>query len=267
MAVNGCSSSATPPSTPLIAATPAATAAKPFATVDTAQIKEFTIAIFPQENSPTYSFEQLVFTEAFNRLGIKLTLKIYSLARATEAVNAEEVDGEATRIYEFTANGAHPNHVRVDTPLMSWEWLAYTTKPGIKVEGWQSLKDTAYRVGYSRGVKKSEIGLMGVVPPDKLLAIDDLDEQGSFKMLLADRFDIYVSSGGRYVSEAQLQTADFKGKGIYEAGVLDKVMMYLYVRKKYADLAVKLAATMKAMEAEGLMKQYDEQVKKKYGLK
>ncbi len=260
MAVSGCGSPTTPPPTATSLPT-----AKPFATVDLAQIKEITMSIPLPENTPYYDYVNWLFTEAFKRLGIKFILKTYPLARCSEEVNLEQVDGEVGRIYEFTANGTNPNHLRVEATSLTWETVIYAVKANLKVESWQSLKTNNYRVGYPRGNKRAGDMLTGLIAPDKLVVVDEGDEQG-FKMLLADRFDIFIANGGKYTNEVMLQTVAFKGKGIYETGVLETMPLYPYLHKKYATLAPKLAATIKEMESEGLMKQYAQDIIKKYGL-
>ncbi len=262
LAVSGCGSPTTPPPTATPVPTPTV---KPFATVDISQIKEITLATPLPENTPYYDFSNWLFTEAFKRLGLTYIQKAYPPARATESVNLELVDGEVGRIYEFTSNGANPNHLRVEVVIIKWETIAYAVKPNLKVDSWQSLKGTDYRVGYNRGMKRSVDMLTSLVAPDKLVVVDEGDEQG-FKMLLANRFDIYISGLGRYNNQVILQTEAFKGKGIYEAGVVEAILIYPYLHKKYVALSPKLAAVIKDMEAEGLMKQYEQDIIKKYGL-
>lgn len=196
----------------------------------------------------------LVFDEAFRRLGMELDYQVYPPKRATELAVAGEVDGEVARHAQYAET--YPSMVRVDEVIISMKQVAFAKDPLLKLENWDSLKGTNYRVDYRRGEQISEVRLPPVVKPENLNAVTD-HIQG-LKKLAAGRTDIYV--GPADTVAPLLQTAEFKDAGIHMAGVLEEILSYPYVHQKHADLAPKLAAVLKQMKAEGLFEQYLKQV-------
>ena len=232
-------------------------------TANPTSAKTLTIVVSSPENTPYYDWSLLVFTEAFKRAGATYVQKVFPSARATLEVAQGRVDGEASRIYEFTDNGDNPNHLRVEAVVMNWEWLVYTAKPDIKINGWASLKGKNYKVAYVRGTKKVSDNLAGLIDPANVTEL--IDNINGFRMLLLGRFDLFISSGE--LNCKQLLIGDeFRGKGIYKAGVVDSAPLYLYLNKKHAAIAPKIAKALNDMRAEGLMEAYTQKIEQKYGL-
>ena len=130
----------------------------------------------------------LIYTEVFRRLGYEFQYEGYPGARAPVMAESGDVDGEIHRAadYEKTVK----NLLKVDEPSFSFQIIAYAVKPGIVLNGWESLKNTDYLVEYRRGSKVPETALTAVVKPEKLSAITTT-EQG-LKKLITGRTDIYV---------------------------------------------------------------------------
>jgi len=204
-----------------------------------------------ERDTPLFDFANLVLTEAFQRNGIKFKLEAVPALRAIELVNTGVADGDAFRIYEF--GEANPNYFRIEEPYYSLDFVGFAAKPDIQLDGWASLKEGHYRVGYRAGVKKMEDNLVGFIDEDKLITVPG-DATEGFKMLTAGRFDVFVTTPE---AVALIQSNNFKD--VYNAGVLDATLIYPYLHKKHANLAPQIAATIKEMKEEGLLERYREQ--------
>ncbi|WP_155319152.1 hypothetical protein [Desulfosarcina alkanivorans] len=202
---------------------------------------------------PQMKWLVLIYTEAFRRLGYELQYDIYPLARLTMMVDAGEVDGEIQRPGEYQA--AHQNLIRVDESPASVRYGAYTVKPGIVLQGWNSLKNTSYRVEYRLGASRSEAELKSVVNPGNLSQIAKT-EQGLKKLILG-RTDVFVDLEHNITNTVKrLDRADFDTSAVYQAGLMQETAMYAYLHKKHSALVPKLASVLKAMKQEGLIEQY-----------
>lgn len=203
------------------------------------------------ENSFRVKWYKLVYPEAFRRLGMEFELKQYPMKRGPYLVNRGNLDGELGREGNF--NTMYPNLLRVDEPLWTGRMIAYTTDKKIKLNNWESLRNTKFRVDYRRGVKKCEENLTKVVRPDNLESVAD-DVQG-LKKLLAKRIDIYV--GIESIIDHLLKTTEFSASSVNKAGVMDESKIYAFLHKKHEKLVPKLGAVFKAMKEEGLFEHYD----------
>ena len=74
------------------------------------------------------------------------------------------------------------------------------------------------------------------------------------KKIIAKRTDIYVEVE-RTVLRA-LKTDEFKNENIKIAGVMEKVDLYTFLNKKYANLVPQLAAILKEMKKDGTIKNF-----------
>lgn len=195
----------------------------------------------------------LIYTEAFRRLGYELQYDGYPMARAIAMSDAGEVDGEISRGFEYQT--AHPNLIRVDEPHFSVRFAAYAIKPGIVLEGWNSLKDTAYTVEYRRGLTFIETRLKSVVAPEKLSDIATV-EQG-LKKLITGRTDLYVDLESNVIDAMKrLNAAEFDPSAVYQAGIIQDAPAHAYLHNKHSALIPKVAEVLKAMKQEGLIEHY-----------
>lgn len=195
----------------------------------------------------------LIYTEVFRRLGYELQYNGYPSARASWMSDAGRVDGEINRVSDY--HRTHPNMIRVDEPHFSTILSAYAVRPGIVIDGWESLKHSAYRVEYRRGTKILEIGLRSAVRPEKLSDITSTLQ--GVKRLILGRTDLYVDVQD-LVNERLLEMdrTRFDTSKVYEAGVLAEDTLHLFLHRKNAALVPKIDAALKAMKAAGLIAHY-----------
>ena len=103
------------------------------------------------ENDPEGKWLNLIFTEAFKRMGMELVYRHYPAKRCSYLSDKGQVDGELWRVRHY--NEGHPDMVRVEEPHGVLRFSAFATDPNIQLDGWDSLKDTAYRVECRRGIR------------------------------------------------------------------------------------------------------------------
>lgn len=200
----------------------------------------------------------LIYTEVFKRLGYDLQYHGYPSARASRMSDAGLFDGEINRVAAYQA--AHPNLIRLETSHFTTTLAAYAVKPGIQLEGWESFKDTDYLVEYRRGTKIVEVGLTPFVLPGNLSEITTT-EQG-LKRLILDRTDIYVDVVDTVTGVLkELNSDKYDPSSVYQAGIMAKTTLHLYLHKKHAALVPKVNETLKAIKKEGLVAQYQQRAK------
>jgi hypothetical protein len=194
----------------------------------------------------------LIYTEVFRRLGYELEYKGYPNERANVMAETGVVDGEIQRAASYQK--ISKNLLRVEEPSFSGHVAAYAATPGVVLDGWESLKNTNYRVEYRRGSKLPQTVLPKVVRPEKLSTISTV-EQG-LKKLIAGRTDIFIEQ------ELVVDKAEIDYSSLYQAGIVYTGNSYLYMHKRHAALLPKIAEVLKNMKQEGVVERYKEIVQK-----
>lgn len=219
--------------------------------------KKINMAATRHEDSYDGKAIKLIYTEAFKRLGLELVYSFYPPKRASMMAKLGQIDGELARIYNYNQN--LPNLIRVDEPVSSVKISAFTTDPAIKLNGWESLRGTDYKVEYMRGVKLCAIKLSKVVNKKNLSEIAHWSQ--GLKKIIAKRTDIYVEVERTVLRE--LKKDDFKNANMRIAGVMEEVNLYTFLNKKYADLVPQLAEILKKMKEDGTIKNFLDSVENK----
>lgn len=202
-----------------------------------------------------------IYTEAFRRLGIPVLLESYALKRRGIQAESGGIDGEANRAYGYGAT--HPALVRVEESVVDLNLGLYTASPTLRLERIEDLSSGDMLVEYRRGIALCENALKPLVAVDRLSDVTT-EEQG-IKKLVARRTDVYCDFSLAVL--LALHTPDLKGVTTVRK-VLDvgkSIPTYPYLHKKHADLAPRLAATLKQMKAEGLIETYRLQVERGLG--
>ncbi len=193
----------------------------------------------------------LSYTEAFKRLGLKLVYEHYPPKRCIYLSDAGKVDGELGRIYNY--NKAHPNLMRVEESSFSVKIVAFTTDTSLKLNGWESLRGTDYKVRYVLGIKISEDNLPKVVSPKNLYFT--FDAYSGINALISGHTDLYVDEEMSTVSVLK-RTKEFKNAEVQIAGVMEEVFLHAFLHKKNAALVPKLSTVLYEMKLEGLIEKY-----------
>lgn len=220
-----------------------------------AETKKINMAsVASSDSSPTSHFCELVYTEAFRRLGYEFALVPKPARRASIEAEAGIVDGEPSRRFEH--NKDFPNLIRVDEPIYTLNISGFSANPKIHVDGWASLKGKDFRVDFLRGILLIPQNLAGIVRPGNLLELNERDQ--AIKRLLKDRSDLYID-GEADILNLLKDLDPAKSKKIFKAGVLARIPAYPFLHKKHAALVALLAETMRQMKREGLFEKYQQQ--------
>lgn len=192
----------------------------------------------------------MIYTEAFKRLNMEFVYKYASPKRCILLSDSGKVDGELWRVYDY--NTVHPNLVRVEESPFSNRFCAYATAPDIKLEGWESLRDTDYKVEYRRGQKKTHGKLPGIVKKGNLSLINHWTH--GLRRLIAGRTDILVDI--EWTIKDALRADEFKDSNIHIVGVMETISSHAFLHKKHKELVPRLSAVLKEMKKEGLIEKY-----------
>ena len=96
---------------------------------------------------------ELIYKDAFSRLGYTFAYNLYPLKRSLPESNAGRIDEECARAQMPQAlQKKYPNLIQVKEPIWESHFCVYSTNPSIRVDGWQDLKKYKNRVvGFSTG--------------------------------------------------------------------------------------------------------------------
>ena len=195
----------------------------------------------------------MIYTEVFQRLGYELEYKAYSSARASAMSDAGAVDGEINRVSGYQT--AHPNLLRVEESHFPTKLVAFAVKPEINLKGWNSLKNTEYRVEYRRGTKIVKEGLTPNVAP-RYLSTVATSEQG-LKKLIMGRTDLYIDVEDLITEKlGNFDPIKFDSSSVYKAGIMAEDTLHVFLYKTKAALVPKISEVLKMMKDEGLIEQY-----------
>lgn len=192
-----------------------------------------------------------VYTEVFRRIGYQFEFQSYPVVRASKMADSGKVDGEMYRADDYSEE--FQNLIRVDkSDLVAINLVAYSAKPEILLNGWDSLRNTEYKVEYRRGVKKIENRLSQVIKSENLSAINRVDQ--GLKKLIMGRIDIFVDAEIAVMdSLRKLDPHKFDKYKVYRSGTMESIPLYMFLHKKHADLVPKVTEVLKTMQQEGLI--------------
>lgn len=198
---------------------------------------------------------ELVYKEAFRRIGYDLAVVGYPSQRAIMMADKGEVDGQLERGYDF--NVEHPNLIRVEEPTNTEAYSAYAAKPGISVKGWEGLRTSKHIVVVRRGIGKSIQSLIEIIPREQVTFVER-PEQGLL-MLLFGRADVYIDYAPVVTETLNTLRQGERGdavNAIYPAGVMALTTHHAFLHKKHEALAPKLSKALRDMKREGLFEKY-----------
>jgi polar amino acid transport system substrate-binding protein len=213
--------------------------------------KRIVMATFGQVDSFASKWLKLIYTDAFQQLGVPLEIRHFPAARAGAEALAGNVDGELARSHEYEST--QTAMLRLPEPTLFVATAAYTRRKDIQLApGWEGLRGTTYRTEYRFGYSITEHKLMAVLPAVHLSAVQT-SETGLRKLVLG-RTDLYVDTVEAI--EPLLASSEFRNAGIRVASVLQRAPLYAYLNKKHAPLAPRLAAILKKMRESGQIERY-----------
>lgn len=176
--------------------------------------------------------------EAFRRAGVHLKLVKLPAERALLDANAGIGDGDLTRIAGLEKQ--YPNLVRVPEKLVDWNFTAFSKNRAIPSD-WAAIRQ--HSVGHINGWKIYEQKMAGA---SGAIAVDDPEQL--FRLLALDRIEVALYS--RWMGLALIQRQGMKDVYALEPPLATREM-YIYLHKKHAALAPKIASALRALKAEG----------------
>lgn len=211
---------------------------------------EITLGTQKPLDSPSGTFLNLVYTEAFRRIGYKLIYQTFPAKRSSLLSDNGTLDGELSRIYSY--NDIHPNLIRIEEPHWTSGFIVVSTDKALKLHGWNSLKNTDYKVVFMAGIKGCETNLPKVVKPENLESVSHTSH--GLRMLLKQRADIHIGAEMDILS--LLESDEFKSSGLYIIGELERFTGHAFLHNKHEALVPKLSAVLNDMKNEGLLNKY-----------
>jgi polar amino acid transport system substrate-binding protein len=194
----------------------------------------------PPYTTPDHSgFIDVVAGEAFRRVGVELRLIKLPAERGLINANEGSEDGDLVRIAGLEK--LYPNLIRVPEKLVDWEFAAFSKDKTIP-STWSALQQ--HDVGLIKGWKIYEKAFAG---SERVSAADDPAQL--FQLLKINRIEVALY-------ERRLGLALMKQQGLKDmhplAPPLDTREMFIYLHRRHAPLAPKLAEALRAMKREGV---------------
>ncbi len=196
---------------------------------------------------------ELIYTEVFNRMNMNLSYEGYPAARASIMSDSGEVDGEIHRVVSY--GNSHPNMIRVEENHFSLNFSAFSFDDSIRLDGWESLKETDYKVEYRRGVALTAIELSKVVRPENLSEITNI--LFALKKVQGGKVDIYIDVES-VVEDILVENSYLTESGLKNVGIMESITVHCFLNKKNADLVPKIDEILRQMKEEGLIDKYKE---------
>lgn len=194
---------------------------------------------------------QLLYTEAFDRLGRDFRYLQLPLRRATWMVRKGLIDGETGRVGSYLDASTRLRLV----PVRLWtaRVIAVSADPRLRVSSWRDLKNVAGIIDYRSGVWILEQDLPRIIPANRLNTVAR-PEQGLERLMLG-RSSLLV--GIDAVVDRAWRRPDFRNAGLFRAGTLAELPIYPFLVKKDEALIGRLARVLKEMREQGLFQRYE----------
>ena len=198
-----------------------------------------------------WQVSQMLADEISKRSGVEIILIPFPGKRATISLQSGIIDGDFSRVAGFEKEV--PGLIRIQEPINSHPYLAYTTNKKIKINGWKSLKP--YRVCHLSGWKVIELNLK---PYHKnLIALNSAKQ--CLKFVGINRADLFISIP--FITEPILREDDTKHTGfIALKPPLDFLHVYIYLLPKHAAVANKIEKSLESLKKDGTHKKILDQL-------
>jgi polar amino acid transport system substrate-binding protein len=219
------------------------------------------VLAYDESGSPEGSYSEklnkLVFADAFRRMNVPLKMVHYPTARLTLMLKHGDIDGEMARGLVYAK--FNPELIRVTEHVQVGQFGLYTADPNLSIASQDELRTNAsLRVEYRIGVLACEADMKAIVPESRLTAIPTT-QQGLAKLLLR-RTDLYCDIDTAVTNVLSIES--LKGAEALRVAlpIGGAVPLYPYVAAKHAELALRLAETLKQMRREGVLARYAAEV-------
>ena len=196
------------------------------------------MVISQMDDDPILSVKAFhIMREAYRRLGIELRPDLLPRERALMSADSGETDGDLIRAAGIDAR--YINLVPVPEPVVTFDAVGFTTGLKFTVDGWNSLRP--YSLCIMRGMKLAEQGTEGM---QRLIA-NTTDQ--AILMLSAGRCQVAVLGHQVWLDIERLHAGPMRALDPPVASV----PLYHYLHRRHADLAPRLAETLRQMRDDG----------------
>jgi polar amino acid transport system substrate-binding protein len=192
--------------------------------------------IAPSGDRP--GFADQVAREAFRRIGVEIEVSVLPGERALINVNTGLDDGDLLRTPAVEKD--YPNLIRVTEKIMDFEFAGYTLDRKLSIDGFGGLKP--YGVSYTSGWKIYE---QNVKEFRELTIAPSLKEM--FALLKHGRAEVVLADRWQGLWEARRTGVEAR---LIEPP-LARSAMFIYLNKRHAALAPKVAKALAQMKADG----------------
>jgi polar amino acid transport system substrate-binding protein len=193
----------------------------------------------PHSRADGSGFEDRIVAEAFRRIGVQARLLQLPSERALQNANQGIDDGSYPRIAGLSS--LYPNLVMVSEPMGRFPFTAFTRDPALKADAWADLRGR--KVASVAGWKLVEMSLKDVTEL-KLVR----DEEALFALLDKGRTEVAISA--LHTGREIIRKNGYKNMRAL-LPPLAEPPMYLYLNKRHAALAPKLAEALREMRRDG----------------
>ncbi|MCP3688176.1 MAG: amino acid ABC transporter substrate-binding protein [Gammaproteobacteria bacterium] len=199
---------------------------------------------------PVMEWLTLLYTEAFKRVGVKMTREYHPAKRLSIILNNGEVDGEMGRSYSY--NSTPENLVRV--PVAHWqaEFVAYKVKKDIQLMSWEDFRNRDLKVECLNGIKLCEKKLPEYIEKSNISIVTRPIQ--ALRKLEAGRTDVFIFT--KLGVAHLLSGKEFENTAIHYSGTLHKEAAYAYLHKSHEGMIPLLSDVLIQMEKEGLFLKY-----------
>ena len=225
-----------------------------------AQSKKKTIIFSTAFNewTSTYKKSNILYFEAFKRLGFSFELVYYPGERALQAADSGLTDGDGMRIVGISKDNSYPDLIHVNESIVSIVTCLYSINPGIRIDRWKKLKKKGYTVVILRGSKFIEERVFEYLDEKNIFIIDRVAQ--GLAMIVESRVDLFIIPKD---VEFIFQNPEFKNANIRNAGTLEETPLFPYFHKKHKELILRLAAILRDMKNDGTYQRLIDPIKTK----
>ncbi len=198
-----------------------------------------TSAEAPLTNTEETGILDLIYREAFLRLGYEVTISPIPAERAMTNVNKGIDDGKYIKIAGLSK--LYPDTIQVPEKSIDYEFVIFTKKTNFRPTDYDSLRP--YNVAFINGWKILEKNVVGTASLTKVENAEKL-----FTLLEKDRTDIIIYA--LLEGYALIKKMGLTGIKIMEPPLIIKEM-FLYMHKKHQALVPKVAEVLLEMKQDG----------------
>jgi polar amino acid transport system substrate-binding protein len=182
---------------------------------------------------------QILYGEAFRRLGLSFKLVSLPKDEALIQVNSGAYDGDSSRVIDLEKEAAFANLIRVDVVASRSHQVAFALNRHLKIHNWEDLKAQNLTIAYPKGQVYSRTRVKRFkIPSHKVLTGESCEQLMDW--LLTGRIDVYLDN----LENCRILRRSKRYQSIQVAAVLDADITYPYLHKKHRELIPRLSQAL-----------------------